>query len=474
MRRTKIVCTLGPAVDSPENLALLAHAGMDVARLNFSHGTHDDHAARYAAVRSVARAVDRPIAVLQDLCGPKIRIGSVTPGTVLSRGGRLVLTGAEVEGDATRVTLPIPELRDALQPGHRLLLDDGILELRVVERDGDDVVTEVVIGGALGGRKGICAPGVPLDIDAVTQKDEADVRFGLSLGVDYVALSFVRRAADVERLRTIMAETGQRVPILVKIEKAEAVANLDEILAVSDGAMVARGDLGVEMPIEEIAMVQKRIIRACNRRGLPVITATQMLDSMIRNPRPTRAEVTDIANAVLDGTDALMLSGETAVGAYPIDAVRTMARIAEVTEDGLDYAHLIAERHVLFGGESVTDAVADAVTSIAEDQHAAAILCATEAGGTARSVAKFRPRTPILAATTNPETCNRLALVWGVTPLRVPRPLSVDALLSLTVAAAEERGLVHDGDLVVITSGTPIGIPGTTNLIKVHRIGQPL
>lgn len=474
MRRTKIVCTLGPAVDGVDNLALLATAGLDVARLNFSHGTYDEHQARYDAVREAAKRTRKPIAVLQDLCGPKIRVGNVAEGTRLRKDARFVLTTQAVAGNENIVSLPIPELFAAVSLGDRLLLDDGLLELVVTDKSADELVTRVITGGTLGSKKGISAPGVSLDIEAVTDKDEADVRFGLDMGVDYVALSFVRGAGDVKRLRALMEQHGRVVPIIVKIEKGEAVANLDEILEVADGAMVARGDLGVEMPVEEIASVQKRVIRACNQRGKPVITATQMLDSMIRNPRPTRAEVTDIFNAVLDGTDAVMLSGETAVGAYPFDAVKVMARVAQSAEKEMDYARILKEKHDLHGTESVTDAIGEAVVTIAEDQNAKAILCATATGGTARVVSKFKPRAPIVAATTDEQTYRRMALYWGVYPLLVPTPRDTDHMVAQTVEAAVREGCAASGDLVVITAGTPIGIPGSTNLIKVHTVGQPL
>ncbi len=472
MRRTKIVCTLGPAVDSPENLDRLIAAGMDVARFNFSHGTHEQHAARFAALQAASERAGRPIAVLQDLCGPKIRVGELAAGVVLAKGARFTLDADPALGSATRVCLPVPELRAALKPGDLLLLDDGLLALKVLAACPEKITTEVVFGGPLSSKKGIAAPGVAIPVEAVTEKDLADLAFGLSLGVDYVALSFVRSAADVRKLRAALGES--QVPVLVKIEKGEAVINLDEILDEADGAMVARGDLGVELPIEEVASVQKKVIRACNGRGKPVITATQMLDSMIRSPRPTRAEVTDIANAILDGTDALMLSGETAVGAYPIEAVNTMSRIAQVTERDFDWDATLLEKQKLFGRESVTDAVADAVATIAHDQGAAAILCATTSGATARAVAKFRPRAPIFAATTSVACLRRMALLYGVTPLQIMPPSSVDELLQNTVAATVATGQLQNGDLVVLTSGTPVGVSGTTNLIKVHRIGQAL
>lgn len=474
MPRTKIICTLGPAVDAPETLERLIRTGMDVARFNFSHGTHAQHADRFARLKAAAERAGKHVGVLQDLCGPKLRVGTMTDGVVLETGTRVTLVQEATLGTAERISLPIPEFFAVAAPGTRLLLDDGLLELRVESKQPDSVVCVVVEGGPLSSGKGVNLPGVALPIEAVTDKDEADLRFGLALGVDYVALSFVRHVSDVHRLRALMEQEGRVVPILVKIEKAEALENLEAILEASDGAMVARGDLGIELPVEEMAMVQKRLIRACNRLGKPVITATQMLDSMIRNPRPTRAEVTDIANAILDGTDALMLSGETAVGAYPLQAVETMSRIARRTEEQLDYDQLLREKTAIFGRDSVTDAVAEAAVTIAHDLQMAAILCATETGGTARSVAKFRPKTRVLALTPSEQTCRRLALFWGVQPLLMPAPTSVESLLAESAAAAERAGYLKHGSLFVLTSGTPLGKPGSTNLIKVHSLGDPL
>jgi pyruvate kinase len=461
-------------VDGVDNLTLLSRAGMDVARFNFSHGTHEEHRVRYEAVRQAAQITGRPLAVLQDLCGPKIRVGVVADGTRLRKDARFILTTEPITGNEDRAHLPIPEMFAAVTPGNRLLLDDGLLELVITDKTATELVTRVINGGTLGSKKGISAPGVPLAIGAVTAKDIKDVQFGLALGVDYVALSFVKDADDVKHLRGIMQNAGRVVPIIVKIEKPEAVENLDEILDAADGAMVARGDLGVEIPVEQVAVVQKRMIRACNKRGKPVITATQMLDSMIRNPRPTRAEVTDIFNAVLDGTDAVMLSGETAVGGYPFEAVQTMARVAECAEGEMDYERILEQKHKDHGRENVTDAIGEAVVQISEDQQAKAILCATATGGTARVVSKFKPRAPILAATTDAATYQRMALYWGVTPLLVPQPHDTDGMVAQTVEAALHGGYVSEGDLVVITAGTPIGVPGSTNLVQVHRVGDPL
>ena len=474
MRRTKIVCTLGPAIDGTEQVTLLATAGMDVARLNFSHGTYEEHTERYNSVRTASQTLGKPIAVLQDLCGPKIRIGNVAAGTRLRKDAKFVLTSEDIPGNEEIAYLAVPEMFAAVKPGDHLLLDDGLLELVITEKTTRELMTRVIIGGPLGSKKGVSAPDVVLDIAAVTEKDEADVRFGLKLGVDYVALSFVRNAGDVETLRNIMRDAGRVVPIIVKIERAEAVRNLEAIMRVTDCVMVARGDLGVEMPVEEVPMVQKRVIRLANRLGKPVITATQMLDSMIRNPRPTRAEVTDIANAVIDGTDALMLSGETAAGAYPFEAVQMMSRVAETAEREMDHAALFREKAAAFGIESVTDAIGEAVVQIAQDQNAAAIVCSTSTGGSARAVGKFRPNCPLLAATTSEDAYRAMALYWGTTPLLVAFPTDTDEMIVNAVEAATAGGHLHSGDLVVITAGTPIGVPGSTNLIKVHTIGQPL
>jgi pyruvate kinase len=474
MRRTKIVCTIGPAVETEAQIAALINAGMNVARLNFSHGTHEDHLKRLDLVRSVALKLGKPVAILQDLCGPKIRIGVMEPDTLIVAGQELILTSEECVGNATRVHLPIPELHQAVGVGDTLMLDDGLLELKIIRKTPTDLVTMVIMGGVLGSKKGINVPGVALPIAAVTDKDEHDVEFGIANDVDYIALSFVKSADDVRILRWILQKAGKQIPIIVKIEKFDAVKNLESILLEADGAMVARGDLGVEMPLEEVAMVQKQIIRACNRLGKPVITATQMLNSMIENPRPTRAEVTDIANAVIDGTDALMLSGETAVGAYPISAVETMARIAVCAENELDYELILAAKRPLFGKESITDAVAEAAVTIAQDQNVVAILCATATGGTARAVAKFRPKSPIYAATTDPARMAQMNLYWGVVPVLIPPVENTDEMIARTVEAAIVAGYVREGDLVVITSGSPVGVTGNTNLIKVHRIGQPL
>jgi len=470
-RRTKIVCTLGPAVETREQLLALALAGMDVARLNFSHGSHEWHAERYRLLREVEAELGRPLSILQDLSGPKMRIGELPPGGVpLHPGDRCVLSGeAFQDAPQKRISIPIPQLLAALQPNHRVYLDDGQIELLVTERQGDDVMCEVQHGGCLFPRKGIAAPSVPFQIAALTEKDFRDLDFGLKLGVDWIAVSFVRRAADLAPVREAINKSGTGAGIIAKVEKPEAVQAMDEILEASDGLMVARGDLGVEMPLYEVPIIQKELIRRCYLRGKPVITATQMLESMTRSPRPTRAEVSDVANAIMDGTSAVMLSAETAVGEFPVQAVRTMAAIAEHTELHLDYNKLLKDA-LHARADSITDAISQGVMEIANDLQVAAILCSTTSGHTARMVSRMRPSMPIIAATADHNTYHRLPLIWGVRPLLVPPTTDTDERLSATVKGACAAGWIHSGETVVITLGAPVGTPGHTNLIKVQKV----
>ena len=391
MLRTKIVCTLGPASDDESTIRAFVEAGMAVARINFSHGTHNDHARRIELVRRVASDAGRPVAILADLQGPKLRVGMLPEeGIPLVEGEMVTLAGEASSMDAAVIPLPHPEVLHDLRPGDRMLLDDGLLELRVLDSDGKQVRAKVVTGGVLTSRKGLSLPHTSLKMPSITEKDRADTVFGVEQQVDYFGLSFVRRGDDVTQLRTWLQGLGADTPIIAKIEKPEALGCIDEILAVSDGLMVARGDLGVEAPAEEVPIAQKRIIRACNQAGRPVITATQMLDSMMRNPRPTRAEASDVANAILDGSDAIMLSGETAVGRYPVKSVQTMARIAKVTERSMPYADWLQRaRHT--GSIDVTDAIGHVAGEIAADLDARAIITSTISGATARRVAMHRP-----------------------------------------------------------------------------------
>jgi len=466
MPRTKIVCTIGPSSRSPETLARLAEAGMDVARLNFSHGTHGEHAAVIDAVRATAERVGRPIAILQDLAGVKIRIGEIAGGAVrLEPGSAFTLTTRPVPGDAREVSLDFPELGECVSPGDALLLSDGEVELRVEKASGSDIGCRVVVGGELSSHKGIHLPNRSIAAEGLTAKDRDDLAFGIDRGVDYVALSFVRSASDVLIARRFLDERGAAIPLIAKIEKHEALASIDGILAAADGLMVARGDLGVETPLEHVPLLQKMLIERSNRAGKPVITATQMLLSMVENPRPTRAEVGDVANAILDGTDAVMLSEETAAGRYPVEAVATMRRIAEDAETALPFVAWM-RRFEDKALQSLPEAVAGAACELAEHIGASIIVAWTESGATARLVAKHRPRRTILALSTRPETARRLALVWGVIPLLTEKLASTDAMLERGPRIAAECGLLPPGGTAVITAGIPMGVAGSTNLIK--------
>lgn len=470
IRRTKIVCTIGPASDSPAILRKMIAAGMDVARLNFSHGTFDEQAARIALLRRLSEEARRPIAILQDLPGPKIRIGEFRDGRVtLRRGATFALRCDPAAGDDKGVHLPSPEVLRALKPGDKVFLADGLLELRVIQKTEREVLTRVVTGGELASRQGVAVPRAALPISGITDRDVEALRFGLAHGVDWVAVSFVRDPEDLRKVRALVREAGCDVPLIAKIEKHEAVHHLDEIVREADGVMVARGDLGVELPIHEVAITQKQIIHKCNKAGKPVITATQMLESMTRSPRPTRAEVTDVTNACLDGTDAVMLSGETAAGQYPVEAVRMMARIVSTAERSPAYSALFGP-HQNAKAETVTDAIGEATAGIARDLGAAAIMASTFSGYTARMVSRYRPKTPIIGVTANPATYRRLALSWGVRPLLVKQALNTDETISFAVEGALREGLVKTGDLVVITAGVPAGVPGNTNLIKVQTV----
>ena len=472
MLRTKIVCTLGPATDDESTIRALVEAGMAVARINFSHGAYADHARRIELVRGIARQVGCVVAILGDLQGPKLRVGLLpAEGIPLVEGEMVTLSDQESSMDGTVIPLPHPEVLRDVCPGDRMLLDDGLLELRVLDRDGDQIRTRVVVGGLLTSRKGLSLPHTSLQMPSITEKDKADAAFGIEQQVDYFGLSFVRRPEDVAHLRAYLQELGADTPIIAKIEKPEALGCIEEILEVSDGLMVARGDLGIEAPAEDVPIAQKRIILACNRAGKPVITATQMLDSMIRNPRPTRAEASDVANAILDGSDAIMLSGETAVGRYPVKSVQTMARIAEVTERSMPYAEWL-QRTRDTGSMSVTDAIGQVASEIAAGLDATAIITSTMGGTTARQVAMHRPVTPIIAPSPSEATCRRLALVWGVQPLLVEQFTDTDTMIATAVDAAQAQHLVEEGELVIITAGVPAGGAGLTNMLKVHRVGE--
>ncbi len=467
MRRTKIVCTIGPASDSEEMIAKLITAGMNVARVNFSHGTHEYHRGVIRAIQRVRKALGKPVAILQDLQGPKIRIGNISSGSVqLQPGQEFVLTAENVAGDARRASVSLKSLPHEVKTGHPILLADGNIELQVERTEAPDIYCRVIVGGVLSSHKGINLPVSEVHVDSLTEKDRKDIVVGLEEGVDAIALSFVQKAADVMACRKVIKDHGGNVPIIAKIEKHEAVDNIDEIVAVSHAVMVARGDLGVEIDIERVPLVQKSIIRICNALGKPVITATQMLQRMVDNPRPTRAEATDVANAILDGTDAVMLSEETAAGKYPTEAVMMMDRIARSAELSLDSMKF--ENIPMEGGTS--DAISRASYFIAKEIRAAAIITPTWSGSTACLVSRFRPKQPILASTPNEAALDFLSLCWGVIPIPIPPADTLDDMIRYSIAAARKAGYVDSGQQVIITGGAPLHVAGKTNFIKVDRV----
>lgn len=443
---------------------------MNVARLNFSHGTHEDHAKNIATIRQIASKLGQPIGLLQDLSGPKIRLGKIASGSVtLNHGRTFTFTTREVPGDANEVTLPYPEFVEQVKKGSTIFVDDARLEFRVMSKTNTDIVTRVVIGGELSSRKGVSVPGTKLAAASTTDKDIADLEFGLRQGIDWIAMSFVRSAQDRKPLDEVMNRLGIHRPIIAKIERPEAVAAIDEIIKAFDGIMVARGDLGIELPIYDVPVIQKTIIRKCNAAGKPVITATQMLDSMIHNARPTRAEATDVANAILDGTDATMLSGETAAGEFPIQSVKTMARIAGRIEKS-QLGKCLDRGKTGWSVQSVTDAIGQASVELAADLKVAAVITCTATGTTARLVSKYRPRSPVVAAVSRPEAVGQLTLSWGVMPISVPETESTDELIDTAVNSAKNAGFVKTGDTVVVTAGVPVGLPGNTSLIRVMSV----
>lgn len=471
MRRTKIVGTIGPASRAPETLERLLVAGLGVARLNFSHGRHEEHGAAIRDLRAAARKLNRPLAILQDLAGPKIRIGEIPGGPVTLRAGaEFVLTSRPVAGSEREVSLTYAGLPADVAPGDSLLLGDGALELEVRHTDGRDIVCRVMVGGTISSHKGINAPTARIRAPILGEKDKADLLFGIAQGVDWVALSFVRDVTDIETVRAFLRDHDAALPLIAKIEKHEALDQADAIVQAVDGIMVARGDLSVEIPMHRVPRFQKELIARANRAGKPVITATQMLLSMVDNPRPTRAEVADVANAVLDGTDAVMLSEETAAGRYPVETVAMMARIAEDAEQIFPHAGWEAQRLGGAAAMSRGDAVADAACELARDLGAAAILCCTATGATAQAVSRYRPACPILAPTSDPVAYRRLALVWGVEPMLIPSGDRVETVLDTALAEARQRGLLQPGQQVVLTAGVPLGGRGSTNLIKVETV----
>ncbi len=481
MRKTKIVCTLGPSTDNEEVLRQIMAEGMDVARCNFSHGTYDDHKRRMDTVKKLRKEVGRPVAILLDTKGPEVRVKSFREGKVTLEEGQLfTLTADEVEGTKDIVSVTYNRLYEDLEEGMRVLIDDGLIEMKVEKVDKTNIVCRVINGGTVSNHKGVNVPDVDLSMPYISEKDREDILFGIEQDVDFIAASFVQKKEDILQLKKLLEKNGgEDIKIIAKIENAQGVANIDDIVEVSDGVMVARGDMGVEIPYEDVPVIQKEIIKKVYRAGKQVITATQMLESMIKNPRPTRAETTDVANAVYDGTSAIMLSGETAAGAYPVEAVKTMVRIeaeksvaAERTERDVDYR----KRFFLWEREAnpdVTDAICHATCTTALDLNATAIVTVTKSGRSARMISRYRPMSDIISCATTEKVCRQLALSWGVTPLLIKEEKDAYVLFDKAIAAAQKKGLLREGDLTVITSGIPIGISGTTNMIKVQIAGEP-
>jgi pyruvate kinase len=468
-RRTKIVCTIGPACESLETIEKLIESGMNVARLNFSHGTHEEHLKKIRTIREASERLGKPVAILQDLAGPKIRVGKVREGGVELKGGQeFVLTVREILGDERGVTVNYPSLPKEVRPGDTILLADGQIDLQVLGIEGPDIRCRVVIGGILTSHKGMNFPTGTIRASAFTEQDREDLLFGIKNGVDLVGLSYVREAEELRTVKEAISGAGADIPVIAKIERREALERIDEILSAADGIMVARGDLGVETPLERIPNVQKMLIRKANALGKPVITATQMLRSMVENTRPTRAEVTDVVNAIYDGTDAVMLSEETATGQFPVEALQMMAKIAQAAEEQFPF-DLFFKREPE-KEEDLPQAISHAAVFLAERMGALAIVAPTESGSTPRWVSRLRPRQPILAPSRHASTVRRLSLVWGVQPVHVSGWKDTDEMLEGSKQMAKSLGMASAGDRVIIIGGVPIGIPGATNLIKVEVV----
>ncbi|WP_110933482.1 pyruvate kinase [Paenibacillus bouchesdurhonensis] len=471
MRKTKIVCTIGPSSESLENTKKLIMAGMNVARLNFSHGDFEEHGNRIKVIRQASEELGKSIAILLDTKGPEIRTGKLKEEPIeLVQDEFITLTTEEILGDKDRISITYENLPRDVEAGSTILIDDGLIGLTVVDIQGTEIKCRVINGGPIKSKKGVNVPGVDISLPGITEKDANDILFGIEQGIDFVAASFVRKASDVLEIRQLLERNNAaHIQIISKIENQQGIDNLDEILEVSDGLMVARGDLGVEIPAEDVPLAQKKMIEKCNRVGKPVITATQMLDSMQRNPRPTRAEASDVANAIFDGTDAIMLSGETAAGRYPVESVLTMSRIAEKAESALEYREIFIKQSNA-QQTTVTEAISQAVANSALELNAKAIITSTETGYTARMVSKYRPKAPIIAVTTQDNTLRRLALNWGVTPVKGNVASSTDEMFDKAMKGGLDSGVVKEGDLVVITAGVPLGSSGSTNLVKIGQV----
>ncbi|WP_278967525.1 pyruvate kinase [Megasphaera elsdenii] len=472
LKKTKIVCTLGPSSNTPEIIEKMIKAGMNVARFNFSHGSHEEHKQRIDMVRAASQKLGIPVALLLDTKGPEIRLGKFKNGSIMMEAGKdFTLTARDIEGDETIASMNYKELPQDVKAGDHILLSDGLVNLEVVSVEGEDIHTKILNSGKMSDRKRVAVPGIAINLPAVSETDAADIEFGCRMNMDWIAASFIQRGKDVLTIRKILEKHDSHMKIISKIECQAAVNNIDDIIKMSDGIMVARGDLGVEVPAEEVPMLQKVLIHKCQAAGKPVITATQMLESMCNNPRPTRAETSDVANAILDGTDAIMLSGETAGGLYPVEAVETMARVATFTESNFtpkSYEDVDAE------STTTTESIGKAVVKIAKDLHAAAIIASTERGGTAQMISKFRPACPIVAVSPHEAIVRCLQLNWGVQAVTGKEANDTDAVVDNAIFAALDNDLIKAGDLVVLTAGVPVAKAGSTNMIRVQVVGDVL
>ncbi len=470
MRKTKIICTIGPASESEEKLKELMLAGMNVARFNFSHGTHEEHKEKFDRVIKVSNELGLPVATLLDTKGPEIRLKDIEGGrTELVSGQKFILTTDEILGNHEKAAITYKNLKDDIDVGTTILIDDGLIEMVVDEIDETDIICTVVNGGPISNHKGVNVPGAALSMPYISDVDRSDIMFGCDMGYDFIAASFVRCREDILEVRKILDEHNSPMKIIAKIENMQGIRNLEDILTVSDGIMVARGDMGVEIPMEEVPVIQKRMIKMAEAQGKHVITATQMLESMIKNPRPTRAEATDIANAIYDGTTAIMLSGESAAGLYPVEAVKTMAKIAERTEQDIDYNGRMRGRDNIDGFD-VTTAISHATCTTAMDLKAAAIITVTISGFTAGMISRYKPSCPIIACSVSPRVCRQLNLLWGVIPIWIARENTADDLFEEAVRAAEKAGYIKKGSKVVLTAGVPLGVSGKTNMLRVVEV----
>lgn len=470
MRKTKIICTIGPATESEEKLKEMMQAGMNVTRFNFSHGSHEEHKKKYARVIKISQALNLPIATLMDTKGPEIRLRDFENGRAdLQAGQRFTLTTQEMLGNSQIASITYKNLLHDIEPGDTILIDDGLIEMKVEEITETDIICRVINGGPVSNHKGVNVPGAKLSMPYISDTDKEDILFGTEMGYDFIAASFVRCKEDILQIRKILDDQKSTMKIIAKIENMQGIENIDEIIEVSDGIMVARGDMGVEVPMEEVPILQKKMIKKAVAQGKHVITATQMLDSMIKNPRPTRAEVTDVANAIYDGTTAIMLSGESAAGQYPIEAVKTMARIAERAEEDIDYRARL-QKSKSTENIDITTAISYATCTTAMDLQAAAIITVTMSGFTAGMISRYKPDCPIIGCSVNPRVCRQLAMTWGVSPVLMRKEETPEDLFEEAVCAAKKAGLIQSGDTVVLTAGVPLGIAGKTNMIRVVEV----